>query len=101
MKTTEAQIGRPVGVDEPNRFDVAGRLLALAEIVGERRIEEDEVRSSIVLHALAEVVALHGIEYGQGWIQGYWYGKGVEVHQTWIAARALLEGREDPRTLLG
>ena len=105
MKTTEEQIGRPVRVDEPNRFDVAGRLLALAEILRDsERAEGPEAggRSSTVLRALAEAVSLYGIEYGQGWIQGFWHGQGVRVHETWVAARSLLEGREDPRTpLLG
>ena len=84
------------------RFEIAGRLLALSEeISAKAKVDgpEEAGRDPLLLHALAQAVALHGIEYGRGWIQGLWHGQGVRIHSTWIASRDILgEPRIDPRS---
>lgn len=90
MKTTDRELAE--GASD-NRFEVAGRILALAEIIREvERVEgaDQDGRSQTILRSLAEVTALHGVDFGRGWIQGLWHGQGVRIHQTWVDARALL-----------
>lgn len=88
-KTTVQDIQRAVRVDEENRFALAGRILAHAEILR----EDGETGDASLLARLAEVVALHGAEYGRGWIQGAHHTAGVRIHGPWMIGAEVLEHR--------
>jgi hypothetical protein len=86
-KITLQQIRRPVRVDEENRFDLAGRLLAHAAILE----AEGETHDAGILSRVAAVVAAEGPEYARGWVEGGHYFAGVRIHDTWMIASEVLE----------
>jgi hypothetical protein len=90
MKTTIAQIRRPVEVEEENRFDLAGRLLARAEIL----LQEGEAHDHGLLTRLAQVVAAEGPEYARGWLEGAHYTAGVRIHDAWMIGTDILQRRK-------
>lgn len=93
MKTTTQQINRPVRVDEENRFDLAGRLLARAEIL----LQEGEAHDHGLLTRLAQVVAAQGTEYARGWLEGAHYTAGFRIHDAWMIGSEILESHR-PKT---
>lgn len=90
MKTTIAQIRRAVQVDEENRFDLAGRILARAEIL----LQEGEAHDHGLLTRLAQIVAAQGPEYARGWLEGAHYTAGVRIHDAWMIGSEILERRK-------
>lgn len=89
-KTTAEQIRRAVQVDEENRFDLAGRILAASELVA----DEGEDRSdSLLLHHLAVIVSREGPEYARGWLEGAHHIGGVRIHNAWLQGLGILDRR--------
>jgi hypothetical protein len=90
MKTTTQQIRRAVEIDEENRFDLSGRLLAHAAILE----AEGESHDAGILSRIAQVVAAEGPEYARGWVEGAHYFAGVRIHDVWMIATEVLERRK-------
>lgn len=86
-KTTPEQILRAVEINEPNRFDLAGRILALSLLWRDDAMLRDE---GLILERIAGVCALQGPEAAYLWVQGVHYSEGVRMHGAWTSALRIL-----------
>lgn len=91
MITTEQMVYEPTPVDGDARFQVAGRLLAVAAIVVLNKANGlEEERTSHILRSLGEIVAQHGTDVGRGWLEGWHHATGTRDHDTWMTALRIL-----------